>query len=245
MAPLAALLLRLLPTAALLSFATSSLAATKLDLSPYLAVTSLPGDFKVFVRSTGGERRVTVTDLAPWPKGWKQVTETVVSGAGPDFDGTVISEDFLIPGKQLLSGTELYSNGFRFFFKKPAKSLKLLGAPGKPQRIKQKGLLLLNGRGVGTIERRMSWTIEGFETVVTPSGSYPDALRAKAFAGLRLRGGGGELIELDEVTSWYAPGLGLVRMDVLAELWENGSLAAEEAWSETLGSGSVDGVPFP
>src|SRR5512145_2205036 len=98
MAPLA---LRILLAAAWL-VASPSFAGTKFDLSPYVANMSMEGDHRVFDRSTGGQRTVTVLEVVPWTKGWKEVLESETTGT--DDDGTSMSENYLIPGKQLLSG---------------------------------------------------------------------------------------------------------------------------------------------
>ena len=178
MNPLAPLVLRALLLSTLLLLAAPSLAGTKLDLSPYVANMSAPGDFKVFTRSTGGQRKVTVITLEPWAKGWLEV---VLSETGTgDADGIALYENYLIPGKQLLSGSELYNDEVLLFVRKPAKGLKLLVDPAKPQRLKKRATVYLAGMQtkVGTADLRGLWGIEGFEDVETPSGDYGDALRA-------------------------------------------------------------------
>ena len=171
-----------------LLFATPSFSGEKLDLSPYFGVLSEPGDFKVFSLSMGGQRTVTTLEIQPWSKGWAGHYESTITGAGADYDGRSVFEEFLIPGRQLLSGRETLGGGVLFYPPKPAKALRLLATPGKAQRLKVKAALVLNGRQIGIAERRGSWVDDGYETVATPSGSYPEALRARAFSGLGLDG---------------------------------------------------------
>jgi hypothetical protein len=254
MPPLTSLALRLvLATACFLAGPT--FAATKLDLSPYLGILPEEGDFKVFTRSTGGERELIVLELEPWKKGWRGVVSSEVSGAGADFDGTVLSEEFLIPGRQLLSGSEIFDTGLTFFARRPSRGLKLLITPGRTQRINQNALALFGGTRVGNVRRRGTWSVDGHETVDTPSGSYENALRARAFSNVRLklrRGAigcsngacGNELVQLIHTTLWYAGGLGLVRVDIDFEFLVDGSLSEAASWTEELSSfGNLEHAP--
>jgi hypothetical protein len=237
MLPLPALPLRVLFLLTALLLAAPSLAAPKFDLSPYLGGVGTEGDFAVFVRSTGGERTVTLLEVEPWKKGWRQVTRSEVTGAGDLFDGVVLSESFLIPGKQLLSGSVLFDDGTAFFARRPARDLKLLVKPGKVQRLRQRAQLLFGDTRIGKVERRATWQMDGFETVETPSGTYEEALRARASSRMRLRiDKGDEVIELQELILWYAADLGLVRVDVDLEVHVNGSFEIAESWSEELSS---------
>lgn len=252
MAPLALLLWTFLATATLL--AGPSYAGTKFDLSPYLANLSAEGDTRVFDRSTGGQRTVTVLEVTQWAKGWREVVRSETTGT--DDDGWSLSEGFLIPGKQLLSGDELYDNGLSFRVRKPVKDLLLSVTPGKPQRINQKAQVFFDGIYAGKAESGGSWWIEGLEKVETPSGSYENALRSRAITQTRLRlvpGAAGcsngicgrDLLRVSTRTAWYAAGLGFVRADHSVESFVDGPLAEAESWSEALRSGSIGGVPFP
>lgn len=252
MAPLAPLALWTLLAAALL--AGPSYAGTKFDLSPYFGTMSAPGDFKVFTRSTGGQRKVTVLAVEPWAKGWREVVRSETTGTGDDRWS--VSEGYLIPGKQLLSGDEVSDNGFAFRVRKPVKDLRLWITPGKAQRISQKARAFFDGFYAGKLESRGTWWIDDFETVETPSGSYEKALRARAVSQTRLRvirgavgcsNGicGGDLLRVSERTSWHAAGLGLVRAEYYVESFVDGQLVDAETWSEALSSGSIGNGPFP
>jgi hypothetical protein len=245
MQPSASRALRLLLLASLV-VAAPSLAAEKLDLSPYLGGTGTPGDFRVFSRSTGGQRKVTLLSLEVWKKGWKGVAMAEVTGAG-DLDGTQLYEGYLIPGKQLLDGNVYFENGLAIVLRKPAKGLKLWTTLGKAQRIKQKGRLQQNGVDVASSRLAGEWLAEGFETVTTPSGSYEEALRAQAVSLVTLenRRFGVKIVELDTTTLWYAAGVGLVKRVIAVEGYENGTLVFDQAWTEELSSGRSGGVPFP
>jgi hypothetical protein len=220
-------------------------AGAKLDLSPYLGTLRMPGDFKVYALSMGGQRTVTTLDVQPTPKGWLGVFESTIAGAGPDYDGTSASVEYLIPGKQLLSGNEFLDGGIIFVPRKPAKGLRLLMTPGKPQRVKKKMAVVLNGVQIGIAERLGSWVDVGYETVSTPSGTYPNALLARALSSLAIQDGYGTYAYLWDQKLWYAEGVGLVHSEVSLRYYENGSLVRTDAWGEQLSSGSIGGVPFP
>jgi len=215
----------------------------KLDLSPYLGNLGTPGDFKVF-SFKDGERRVTVLDVTPWKKGWREVVESTITGAD-EANGTAFFEDFMIPGRQLLSGSELYDDGLRLYAKKPAKGLKLLVDPRKPQRLKQKTLLFLGDAKIGTARRQAVWTIVGVDDVSTPSGSYPNALRAVSVSGLHLRAPPEDVVYTWNVVSWYAKNVGLVRTEVDVEVTVNGIPQLPDSWDEELLSGRIGGLDFP
>lgn len=234
----------------LLIVATSGSAGTKLDLSPYVGNLGIPGDFKVF-SFKDGERRVTLLEVTLWKKGWREIVESKITGTG-EGDGAALFEDFLIPGKQLLSGSELYDDGLMLFAKKPAKGLKLLVDPAKPQRLKQSLVMLVpcqSGlpcrRRIGTAKRSATWTIEGVEDVSTPSGDHANALRVSIVSGLQLRAPPDEVVYTWRSRSWYAAGFGLVRTEVVAEVTVNRQPQPGDSWVEELISGELLGVPFP
>jgi hypothetical protein len=229
--------------ASLLVPAAPALAGTKLDLAPYLGRVRMPGDFKVFTWSTGGQRTVTTLDAQPWSKGWAFLTEHEITGTG-DADGVSTSESYLIPGKQLLGGSQHFED-FDFVVSKPSKGLKLSGALGKLQRTKSKAALVVDGMTVGDVLRLAVWMPDGFETVTTPSGTYPSALRARSFSGVGIFDGFGEYVYLYEDWLWYAPDVGLVKVETTVEYYENGAFVESVSWTESLASGSLGGVPFP
>jgi hypothetical protein len=226
-----------------LAGAPPAFSATKLDLSPYLGQLRQPGDFKVYAWSTGGTRTVTTLDVQPWTKGWAFRVESELAGT-PGGDSVSTFESYLIPGRQLLSGSQHF-DGFDFAVSKPAKGLKLFTTPGKVQRTKAKAALLVNGQQVGAVLRLGAWIAEGFETVTTPSGTHPGALRARSFSGIGIFDGFDEYVHLYDETLWYAEELGLVKAQTRVETWVNGVLTDTQKWTETLASGSLDGVPFP
>ena len=234
---------RLLPATLLLAFALPTSAGTKLDLSPYLAPPRMPGDFKVYGWSTGGTRTVTTLDVRPWAKGWAYLSESRLVGT-PDGDSVSTSEGYLIPGKQVLGGSQHFE-GFDFVVEKPSKGLKLLTTLGKVQRMKARAALVVNGRLAGSVARIGEWMADGFEDVTTPSGSYGNALRARSRSGVGIFDGFDEIVFLYDETFWYAEGFGLVKAQTSAETWENGVLADTQKWTESLASGSLGGVPFP
>lgn len=217
--------------------------ATKLDLSPYLGQLRMPGDFKVYTWSTGGQRKVTTLDVQPWAKGWAFRVESELTGT-PDGDSVSTSEGYLIPGKQVLSGSQHFE-GFDFVVSKPSKGLKLLTTLGKVQRTKVRAALVVNGQLAGGVARIGEWMAEGFEDVTTPSGAYPGALRARARSGVGIFDGFGEIVFLYDETLWYAEEFGLVKAQTSVETWENGVLTDTQKWTESLASGSLGGVPFP
>ena len=236
--------LRRLPlAAALLLFALPATAGTKLDLSPYLSPARAPGDFKVYAWTTGGTRTVTTLDVQPWTKGWAYLSESRLVGT-PDGDSVSTYESYVIPGKQLLGGSQ-YFEDFAIVLAKPSKGLKLLATPGKVQRTKARAALVVNGQLAGGVTRIGEWMAEGFETVTTPSGTYPDALRARSYSGVGIFDGFDEIVFLYEEIFWYAEGFGLVKAQTIAETWQNGVLADTQKWTEELASGSLGGVPFP
>jgi hypothetical protein len=223
--------------------APAARAATKLDLTPYLGLVRMPGDFKVFTWSTGGQRTVTTLDVQPWSKGWAFVTESVVTGTG-DGDGTSTSEGYLIPGKQLLGGSQHFES-FDFVTRKPSKGLGLSGALGKMQRLKSRAALVVNGAQVGVVLRLAGWMPDGFENVTTPSGTYTAALRVRSLSGVGIADGFGEYVYLYDEWLWYAAGVGLVQAETRVEYYEDGALVETRSWTESLASGSLGGVPFP
>jgi hypothetical protein len=233
---------RLLLAAALLAALPAS-AGTKLDLSPYLGPLRMAGDFKIFSWDTGGTRTVTTLDVQPWAKGWAFLTESRLVGT-PEGDSIATSESYLIPGKQLLRGDQHFE-GFSFVLAKPSRGLKLVTSLGKVQRTKARAALLVNGQLAGGVARIGDWMADGFETVTTPSGSYPNALRALSSSGVGIFDGFDELIFLYDETFWYAEEVGLVKAQTSVETWENGVLTDKATWTESLASGSLGGVPFP
>jgi hypothetical protein len=234
---------RLLLATALLALALPASAGTKLDLSPYLGVVRMPGDFKVYAWSTGGTRTVTTLDAQPWTKGWAFLSESKLVGT-PNGDSVTTYEGYLIPGKQLLSGSQ-YFKEFDLVVAKPSKGLKLVTSLGKVQRTRARAALVVNGQVAGAAARIGEWMAEGFEAVTTPSGSYPNALRAHALSGVGIFDGSNEVVFLYDETLWYAEVFGLVKAETRVETWENGVLTDEQAWTESLASGSLGGVPFP
>jgi len=228
----------------LLGFAGPS-SAEKIDLSPYIGILGTAGDFKLFVRSDGGQRLVTLLSVQPWKKkGWQETVEASVVGT-PSSDGTAVFEEYLIPDKRLYSGNESFETGLTFEVNKPAKGLKLVVNPEKVQQLKKKTRLLLDGEKIGKTEQLEAWAVGGLEDVSTPSGDYLSALRALSSSQLGLEDGDNELIFLVSQTLWYAAGIGLVRRQVFLEAYENGFLVDAQAWTEELAAGSIDGVPFP
>jgi hypothetical protein len=138
------------------------------------------------------------------------------------------------------------------YAKKPAKGLRLLVDPMKPQRTKQSTLLLVPCESglpcrerIGTGRRQSLFTIEGVEDVSTPSGDYVDALRVSILSSLRLRTKDEDVLYTWDVVSWYVEGVGLVRSVVDLEVRVNGVPQAPDAWVEELLSGRIDGVDFP
>ena len=221
-------------------------AAEKLDFSPYLASASLPGDFRIFARSTGGTRTETMLDVEPWRSGVREVIESVTSGAGPSFDGTSLFEGFILPGKQLLTGNEILDGQVLLFAKKPSKDLRLMGTLGKPQRIKKKAdVISSSGVDVGDIQLLGAWVAEGFPGASTPSGAYPDALRAFSITGIRITSGPFTQYLYAERTHWYAAGIGLVQLTTHLEVFENGAFVESHDWTEELSAGKVLGIAFP
>jgi hypothetical protein len=203
----------------------------------------MPGDFKVYAWTTGGTRTVTTLDVQPWTKGWAYLSESRLVGT-PGGDSVSTYESYLIPGKQLLGGSQ-YFEDFDFVVAKPSKGLKLLTTLGKLQRTKARAALVVNGQVVGGVARIGEWMAEGFGDVTTPSGTYPGALRARALSGIGIFDGFDELVFLYDETFWYAEQVGLVRVQTSVETWENGVLTDTQKWTEQLASGSLGGVPFP
>jgi hypothetical protein len=226
-----------------LALALPASAGTKLDLSPYLGQLRMPGDFKVYAWTTGGTRTVTTLDVQPWAKGWVFRVESRLVGT-PNGPSVSTYESYLIPGKQLLIGSQSFED-FAFVLAKPSKGLRLLGALGKVQRTKGRAALVVNGRVAGGVARLGEWMAEGFETVTTPSGTYPNALRARSFSGVGISDGISQVVFLYDEILWYAEGVGLVEAQTSAETWENGVLTDTQKWTEELASGSLGGVPFP
>lgn len=228
----------------LLGFSGPS-SAEKIDLSPYIGILGTAGDFKLFVRSDGGQRLVTLLSVQPWKKkGWQETVEASVVGT-PSSDGTAVFEEYLIPGKRLYSGDEFFEGGITFSVRKPVKSLKLVVNPNKVQQLKKKTDLLLDGAKIGKTEQLEAWAVGGVEDVSTPSGDYLSALRALSSSGLEIEDGGNEFVFLVSQTLWYGAGIGLVRREVFLESYENGFLVDAQNWTEELVSGSIGGVPFP
>jgi len=227
----------------ILASALPAFTATKLDLSPYLGQLRMPGDFKVYAWSTGGQRTVTTLAVQPWAKGWAFLVESKLTGT-PGGDSISNYESYLIPGKQLLSGSQFFED-FAFVVSKPTKGLKLLTTLAKPQQTKAKAALLVNGLLAGGVQRVAVWGAQGFEAVTTPSGSYAGALRARAASGVRIVDGFGEHVYFYDETLWYAETFGLVKVQTQVESYENGVLTDTQAWTEELASGSLGGVPFP
>ena len=83
------------------------------------------------------------------------------------------------------------------------------------------------------------------EDVSTPSGHYPNSLRASIVSELRLRPPPDDVVYTWHVVSWYAKNVGLVRTEVDVEVTVNGAPQAPDSWQEELVSGSIGGVDFP
>jgi hypothetical protein len=237
--------LRLLLATALLALPlpAAAAAATKIDLSPYLATQRMAGDFKVYAWSTGGTRTVTTLDVQPWWKGWAYLSESKLEGT-PGGDSVSTYEGYLLPGRQLLGGSQFFES-FAFVVAKPSKGLRLVTSLGKVQRTRSRAALLVSGQVAGAAARVGAWMAEGFETVTTPSGTYPDALRALSSSGVGIFDGFDEVIFVYDETLWYAEGVGLVKAQTTVETYENGVLTDTRKWTEQLASGSLGGVPFP
>jgi hypothetical protein len=233
----------LLLATALCALASPASAGTKLDLSPYLAPPRMAGDFKVFAWNTGGTRTVTTLDVQPWAKGWAYLSESRLLGT-PGGDSVSTYDSYLIPGKQLLSGGQVFED-FEIAVAKPSKGLRLAGSLGKVQRTKARALVLVGGQVAGAAARAGAWMADGFETIATPGGTWPNALRALSSSAVGIFDGIGETIFVYEETLWYAEGVGLVKAQTSVETWENGVLTDTQKWIEQLASGSLGGVPFP
>jgi hypothetical protein len=233
--------LRALALLSSLAFSAPSFAGAKLDLTPWLGTIPLPGDFKVFSLSTGGQRTARVLDVQPWSKGWRIVSRIETSGAPP-----VLLESYVIPGRQLLEGSESYADGVSFRLLRPAKGLRLLTTLDEPQRLRMRADLLLDDVESGEALRAADWSFAGFEDVATPSGSYPQALRARVKSALQLDDGSTQLLYLRRSTVWYAEGIGVVRRMSSGRFYVDGSLREELGMQdEQLSAGRHLGVAFP
>lgn len=233
--------LTLILLAALLLPSPQALAATKLDLTPYLGQMRTPGDFKIYAWDTGGQSKVTTLEVQPWSKGGRLRTTEEITGTG-DSDGVVTRESYLIPGRQLFGGSQFFE-GISIEVSKPTKGLKLFGAFGKVQRLKSKAALVAaNGVQVGDVLRLGAWAAEGYENVTTPSGTYTAALRGRAFSGVGIYDAFGELVFFYDEVLWYAPAIGLVKVDTYFERWENGVRREARFWTESLSSYSLSGI---
>jgi hypothetical protein len=218
-------------------------AGEKLDLTPYIGGLPAQGDFKIFDISDGGRRTSTIVGVTPHGKGWRVITHVAVEGAGAS---TGIFESFLVPGRQWFSGNESLDFGtytLAILVKKPAKGLRLVGAFGKAQHSRKRGLLQLNGSPIGTAYRAGSWWADWIEPVATPHAQYASALRATHFHGLNLYDGYLDIVYLWFETTWSVAGIGLVRKDVRSEYYENGALVGTDGWQEWFVGGVIDGIP--
>jgi hypothetical protein len=219
---------RLLLATAFLALPAS--AATKLDLSPYLAPQRTAGDFKVYVWSRGGTRTVTTLDVQPWRKGWAYDSESRLVGT-PDGDRISTYEGYVLPGKQLLVGSQFFE-GFAFVVAKPSKGLRLVTSLGKVQRTRSRAALRVGGQVAGAAVRAGAWMADGFEMVTTPSGTYPNALRALSSSGVGVFDGSDDVIFVYDETLWYGEGVGLVNVQTTVETYENGVRTETQKWTE-------------
>ena len=219
--------------AALLPCAGHMSAGEKLDLTPYLGGVGTPGDFRVYAQSNGIQRKTTVSEITLWKDGWKRVL--LQEFPGSEY-GSYFTVEYLIPGKRLYQSRDTFFGGIDKR-PNPVKLLDLLVNPGAVQRSRHT-LRFRHGLPpprFASIRFRTQWATDGFETITTASGTYPDALRSKL----------PKLVVVSATTAWYALGFGPVRLETVTEFYEDGELAGSGLWTEELVSGSLGGVPFP
>jgi hypothetical protein len=216
--------------------------AEKFDLSPYYGPPPIVGDFKEFELSTGGTRTVEVTAASHWKKGIRYVSRRAETGLEPS-----LAETFLIPGKRELLG-DGFVTGLFIDLKKPMTLFKLKMKFGRANKIRGKGRAFYEGALVGPGEYSGAWTVEGLESLDTPTASYPDTAVLEVFLTLRVEDSlyGDVIGVITETVLWNARGLGEVASRRRTTVWLNGTLFEDSGWIEAwLVDGLLRGQPIP
>ena len=210
--------------------------AERVDLTEYVAPMPLAGDWKEFDLDDGAERRLDMLSVSPWKKnGWSAVGTSMETG-----QPAVASAEAVVPGKKLLLGG-IASGDLALLFSRPQRQMKLQLEPGRIERFRMSGRALLSGQNIGRGRFAGTYQLLGFEDVTTPVTSYSMAARVSIMATLlvRVRANGNVVEGTEQLTFWYAEGLGLVAGEEAISIFVNGVLM------DTLGPRKlwlVDGV---
>lgn len=217
-------------------------AGEKVDLTAYLSVFPLLGDFKVHEVSDGSVRREDVVYVDGGPGRWIEVAELRVDGVLVGGSGAVVTA-----GKKTAIGL-LLTQGVTVLFPAPGLKLPLRLVPGAAKRSTAHGRVEVDDRKVGSARWSVERTFVGFEEKVTPLQTFPDTARMEYAGTLRLKSKAtGEVLELrSTITSWSVPGLGAVASEEHAQVYLDGVLV-EDSGPITVNfvSGQVGGVAFP
>lgn len=239
---MAALLHPLLLLLVALLLAPPASAGSKLDLTEYLAPASVVGDFKTFAIDNGDERRFETVEVQLLPQGRFEVTEFRLND---ELIGA--SAGILVPGRKLVS-TGLVSGPVLIRWKPPGLRRPLRVAAGRLVKARGAGRAEVNGVKIGPASIRASALLVGFEELVTPTATYPDAARIEETSLLRIKDRAmGRLIEARfEGTSWYAAGVGLVALQERTRTFVDGVLEDDTGdLFMHLVEGTIEGVPIP
>lgn len=209
--------------------------AERVDLTEYVAPAPLAGDWKAYELDDGAERRLDFISVSPWKKyGWQAVSTVLETGLP-----VTTAVQAVVPGKKLLFGG-IASGDLAVVFSRPQRQMKLRLEPGKIERFKVSGRALYSGQPIGRGRYSGTYQLVGFEAITTPVTSYAMAARVAIAATLLVTASNGNVVEgREQLTYWYAEGLGFVAGEESLSIFVNGALM------ETVGPREgwlVDGV---
>jgi hypothetical protein len=217
-------------------------AADELDITAFVAVPALQGDFKRLQRSDGGERRIDVESISGILRGWGQTTR-VSSEEGVQWFGWNVR-----PGRwsALQFFGRIGTGEVSFSYRWPGLKQRLRVVLGTAYRARSRGGVWAVSGKVGRHEADLDYTVLGFEVKETPTASWDGALRVEEVLTLRAtaRGARSVVQSLERSTSWYVQGVGLVAGRSESTTWQDGVLMDETPPTDVwLVEGVVGGDP--
>jgi hypothetical protein len=222
--------------------AASPALAERVDLTGYLTVYPVVGDYKLYAASSGEVRREEIVRVETYPTGWSELVEYQLDGVPVGGSLGVV-----IPGRRTVLAA-FAAGGLVLVFPPPGAKLPLRLAPGQRRRSVARGRAEVEGRRVGSARIEVERTFAGFEAKQTPAASYPDTARIESASSLRVKdAASGRVIEVRErATAWHAPGIGQVASEVRTLTYVDGVLMEDSGpVSAHFTSGQVGGFPYP
>jgi hypothetical protein len=217
-------------------------AGEKIDLTGYLTVFPVLGDFKVYAVDNGDERREEIVDVEGTATRWAELIEQRLNGAVIGGGAGLV-----VAGRKSAILT-VSTQGLDLLFAKPGLKFPLRMALGRTKRIAAQGRAELNGNRIGGVRWNVERLFVGFEAKDTPLQSYPDTARIQTSGTLRVKNRATrQVVEMQvTTTSWSAPGLGLVASEERSLTYVNGALTEDTGPLVIhLVSGQIGGIAFP